>query len=149
MTTPATQPLRLTLEREIAAPPETVFQCWTEGEHLRRWFAPTPDHETTFAEVDPRVGGDYRIGILDRQRGRTHVVAGTFRELVPAKRLVFSWAWEEPADHPGDTLVTVELEPTSAGTKLTLVHEQLTDEDMKASHEQGWAGCLAKLASLK
>ena len=36
MTSPATKPHRLALEREFSAPPETVFQYWTDGEHLAR-----------------------------------------------------------------------------------------------------------------
>ena len=149
MTSPATKLHRLALEREFSAPPETVFQCWTDGEHLVRWFAPTPEHETKYAEVDPREGGKYRIGILDRGTGKIHIVSGVFREVVPGKRLVFTWAWEAPTDHPGDTLVTVEFQPTAGGTKLVLLHEKFSSEEMQASHEQGWSGCLAKLATLK
>jgi uncharacterized protein YndB with AHSA1/START domain len=149
MTSPATKPVRLALEREFSAPPETLFRYWTDGEHLARWFAPTPEHETKFAEADPRVGGTYRIGILDRGTGKLHVVSGVFREVVPGKRLAFSWAWEAPADHPGDTLVTVEFQPTAGGTRLVLLHEQFPSQEMKASHEHGWNGCLAKLAALQ
>ena len=78
-----------------------------------------------------------------------HVVSGTFREVVPGKRLVFTWAWEAPTDHPDDTLVSVEFQPTAGGTKLVLLHEQFPSEEAKASHEQGWSGCLAKLATLQ
>ncbi|MEX0679683.1 MAG: SRPBCC domain-containing protein [Pirellulales bacterium] len=149
MTSAATKPHQLSLAREFSCTPETLFQCFTDGEHLIRWFAPTPNHETQFAEADPREGGRYRIGILDRGTGALHIVSGTYREFVPGKRLVFSWAWEAPTDHPGNTLVTVEFQPTAAGTRLVLVHERFPSEEMKDSHEKGWSGCLANLATLE
>jgi uncharacterized protein YndB with AHSA1/START domain len=44
-----------------------------------------------------------------------------------------------------ESLVTFLLEPIDGGTRLTLLHEHLPDEEARKSHEQGWNGLLDKL----
>ena len=43
------------------------------------------------------------------------------------------------------SLVTFLLEPLDGGAELTLIHEQLPDEEARKSHETGWRGLLDKL----
>jgi uncharacterized protein (TIGR03086 family) len=106
--------------------PEDAFALLTEPERLRRW-------QTVSARVDLRAGGDYRWTIVPG-----HVAAGTFREVEPGKRLVFGWGWEGNPDLLPDTsTVTVTVEPTDGGTRVTLEHDGLTEEQA-ASHAEGW-----------
>ena len=44
-----------------------------------------------------------------------------------------------------ESLVTFLLEPIEGGTRLTLIHEGLPDEEVRKSHEAGWSGLLDKL----
>lgn len=141
----ATTEHRLVLERDYAAPPETVFHCWTDPDHLARWFIPNAAYSCGFAEVDLRVGGQYRIGMRNHEKNETHVVGGVYREIAPHVRLVFTWAWESPVQPPDETLVTVSFQPTGEGTRLVLVHERFPTAEMRNAHDQGWSGCLNKL----
>ena len=138
----ATRP-SLTLKRRINASPEKIYAAWTEPENLIRWFGPAMVMpETVRADVDARIGGRYRIS-FDDDRGEHHEVGGTYREMVPHSRLVFSWAWHST---PGrESQVTVLLKPDGAGTLLTLHHEQLFDTVARDAHEHGWMGTLDKL----
>ena len=59
------------------------------------------------------------------------VVSGTYREIVPPERLVFTWAWEEDvsthrAGH--ESIVTVTLRAVGGRTELTLRHERLESD---------------------
>jgi uncharacterized protein (TIGR03086 family) len=106
--------------------PEDAFALLTEPERLRRW-------QTVSARVDLRAGGEYRWTIVPG-----HVAAGTFREVEPGKRLVFGWGWEGNPDLLPDTsTVTVTVEPAEGGTRVTLEHDGLTEEQA-ASHAEGW-----------
>lgn len=133
----------LTLKRRLNARPEKVYAAWTNAAQLMRWFGPAetaPD--SVSAEMDVRVGGRYRVGFKTVD-GEYHQVGGTYREVVPNERLVFSWAWHSTPER--ESQVTVTLKPDGDGTMLTLHHEKFFDEAARIGHERGWTGTLAKL----
>jgi uncharacterized protein YndB with AHSA1/START domain len=62
----------LTFKRRLNARPEKVYAAWTDPQKLIHWFGRVdvkPD--TMRAEVDPRVGGRYRVSfnIASRRQG--------------------------------------------------------------------------------
>ena len=75
--------------------------------------------------------------------GDEHNPTGVYQEVVPEKKLVFTWEW--PGMPERESLVTFRLEPFDGGTELTLIHEQLPDDAARQSHEAGWSGFLDKL----
>jgi uncharacterized protein YndB with AHSA1/START domain len=99
--------------------------------------------ETLSAEIDARGGGRYRL-IMRSPDGETHDVSGVYREVVPDRKLVFTWAWKSTPER--ESLVTVLVEPDGDGTLLTLTHEQFFDEPARDRHQHGWNGSLDKLA---
>jgi uncharacterized protein YndB with AHSA1/START domain len=141
---PSQPPVRakpsLTIKRRIDAPPDKIFRAWTEPEKITRWFGPE-QVEVLHAETDARVGGLYRI--VARSPDGEHEVSGTYREVVPNEKLVFTWAWRATPER--ESLVTVLLGADGGGTLLTLVHEQFFDEAERARHEHGWYGSMDKL----
>jgi uncharacterized protein YndB with AHSA1/START domain len=136
----------LTLKRRIKAPPAQVFSAWTDPQKIVRWFGP---HETKLdsvrADMDVRVGGRFKVR-FQTVDGEQHQVGGTYRELVPESRLVFSWAWHSTPER--ESLVTVTLAPDGNGTLLTLQHEQFFDEQARDGHQRGWTGTLDKLEKM-
>jgi uncharacterized protein YndB with AHSA1/START domain len=131
----------LTLKRQLGASPEKVFEAWTRPEALKAWFGPEEIEEVS-AETDLEVGGRYRI-VMRARDGETHRVGGVYREIVPGRRLKFTWAWESTPER--ESLVTIELAPKNGGTLLTLTHEQFFDEAARDRHEFGWTGALNNL----
>ncbi len=102
--------LSLRASRTFAARRETVFRAWTTAEAIRRWFIePSDGRWTEEPLLDPRPGGQYRFA--GESAGKPWCVHGTYREVRPPERLVFTWEWD---DHPnpgdsGRTLVTVDF----------------------------------------
>jgi uncharacterized protein YndB with AHSA1/START domain len=135
-------PLRIA--RTLPAPREKVFRAWTDPQAIARWLAPGDDFRTTVFELDLRPGGRYRIEM--REGGKSHVVAGTYREIRPPERLVCTWRWENEPAHAGETLVTLEFFERDGATELVLTHERFEDPASRDEHEKGWAGCLGRLA---
>jgi uncharacterized protein YndB with AHSA1/START domain len=97
--------------------------------------------EVLHAETDARVGGRYRI-VARSPDGEQHDVSGTYREVVPNEKLVFTWAWRSTPER--ESRVTVLL-GADGGTLLTLIHEQFFDEAARDRHEHGWNGSMDKL----
>jgi uncharacterized protein YndB with AHSA1/START domain len=119
----------------IEAPPELVFEMLTQAEHLVRWLAPA-------AEVDARPGGSIR---WTHANGDT--CSGWFVDLVPGRRVVFTYGWER-ADvemPPGSTTVEITLIPRGTSTELHLVHRGLAGP-MADAYAGGWDNYLRRLA---
>ncbi len=126
---------------EVAAKPATVWRCVTEADLLSSWL-------DARVELEPVVGAVVRIR-FDRHRT---VVEGRVVEVVEGRRLSFTWGVAEgtqAAEMPsGSTRVTIALEPTSTGTRVTLVHAGLPSEAERRDHEEGWREYLGQLARL-
>ena len=131
----------LTLRRRFAAPREAVFAAWTDPQKLSRWFGPARV-SVLEAEVAAFAGGRFRIVMLDDEGGR-HEVGGTYREVAPPERLVFTWAWKSAPER--ESVVTLRLAEAEGGTLLTLAHEAFADEATRGRHAHGWTGSLDKL----
>jgi uncharacterized protein YndB with AHSA1/START domain len=121
-----------------------ALRTWTDPKLLTRWFGPE-NVETLEAELDVRVGGVYRIVMLENT-GERHQVSGAYQEVVENERLVFSWSWVTTPERV--SRVTVTLKPDGDITILTLLHEQLFDEQAVKGHTHGWTGSMVKLEAL-
>ena len=133
------------VRRTIAAPRQRVFEAWTRAEEVKRWFGPG-SMETPLAEVDLRVGGAWRVHMRGPD-GSEFRVCGTYREIEPPRRLVYTWSTEGSSDVL-DSVVTVEFHDRGGSTEVVLRHDKLPSADSEERHAKGWMGCMAKLASV-
>ena len=91
---------------------------------MLQWWGPDAG-PTLSAEADVRPGGRFSV-VFRLLNGKQHNPTGVYQEMVPEKKLVFTWEW--PGMPERESLVTILLEPVEGGTELTLIHEQLPDE---------------------
>ena len=121
----------------IAARPETVFRLLTDPHEWVRW-------KGKIAQLEPRPGGTFHV---DFQNDKD-VVDGRFVEVIPSRRVVFTWGWQgSPTVPPGSSTVEIDLEPDGDGTRLRLVHRGLP-EGALASHTEGWDYFLPRLVNV-
>jgi serine/threonine protein kinase len=133
------------LEKHIPAPPEQVFAVWIDPSRMADWYAPTDDFGPTIGEIDPQVGGPYRIGMQLPGKTEHRFVSGEYCKVDGPRTLSFTWAWEPLKPGWPETQVTVEFHPQGSGTDLVLTHERFHDEADKDNHAWGWRGCLDRL----
>jgi len=122
---------------QIDAPPARVYALLTDAALLVQWLAP-------IAMADPVVGGEVA---WTHENGDQ--VRGEYLELVPDRRVVFTFGWDR-ADvevPPGSTVVEIDLRPRGGGTQLHLVHRGLPGP-MVGPHAGGWANYLTRLAAV-
>ena len=120
--------------REFDAPKHLVFRAYTEPDLIKRWWAGR--HGTvTVAEIDLRVGGDWRYAMTAEGPDGAFEVAfhGTFKEVVPNERLVHTEIYEGQPDE--EALTTVTFEEHDGRTVLRMLVEMGSTEtrDLMAS----------------
>jgi uncharacterized protein YndB with AHSA1/START domain len=133
-------PDRIERTVEIARPPVTVWAALTTAEGLGGWFGDR-------ATIDLRPGGAVQV---EWKEGPT---ADIRVERVEEPR-VFGFTWHIyglPDDDPRRTYVEFTLEPTGAGTRLTVVESgfaQLPEDAYRKAYDgnaRGWASELGEL----
>ena len=121
-----------TTSLHIEAPPERVFEHFTRPELLVRWMG-------EYARLEAVEGGQFSVDI------NGVLIRGSFIALDWPRRIEI--AWGEPGNAempPGATTLQISLEPSGAGTQLTLVHSGLLPAELE-KHAMGWPHFLARL----
>jgi len=109
-----------------------VFRHLTDPAAMTRWMG---QHAT----LDPTPGGTFNVDINGVP------VRGRYLSIDPPRRVVLTWGVAGSTDlPPGSTEVEFTLVPTSAGTRLRLVHRNLPDTQAPA-HQVGWTHFLGRL----
>ena len=149
MTETTPLPPDVLIKRTIEAPRELVFAAFTDARHLAQWWGPegftTPD-----ATADARPGGAMRRD-MHGPDGTVFLGGGTYHEITPPERLVFSTTI---LDDAGGTLAefrnTLTLVERDGKTELTLsiqgVYASPVVAHYLADMEEGWTSSLVCLA---
>ena len=139
----AVQNFSLTMSRNFKAPKQAVYDAWTKEEALTSWFAPTSEMSTVVHEMELKIGGKYRISMIE-PGGTTHVIHGEYVALNPYDQIVFTWEWESDEEQV-NSLVTIDLSENNGTTNMVLLHEKLASQESVDLHTEGWTGCVAQL----
>ena len=130
----------LTIERVVDVAPELVWKCWTEPQHLMKWFCPRP-WQTVACEIDLRPGGKFNT-TMKSPEGQEFPNNGCFLEIVPGKKLVFTDCLQpgyRPSAEPFMTAV-VEIIPEGKGTRYRATAMHVDEETVKKHLEMGFEG---------
>ena len=152
----ATPVKELVIERNFKAPPERIFDAFTDPQQLTQWWWPK-GFSCPAAELDLRVGGTYKLAMLwpDAVPGNdqfAHHMGGEYYEIDRPHRLVMSG--RAVNDEQGElfaTLIEVTFEERDGGTALTMrqsYFEPMPPAEALGGAAQGWNEQLDKLEEL-
>lgn len=116
----------------INAPVKKVWSAITSKEEMAKWSFHMP-------EFKAEAGFEFTFAVENKGKNFVHMCKVT--EAEPNKKLVYSWRYDGA---PGDSLVTWELFPDGAKTKLKLTHTGLetfpqdTQDYKKENFDAGW-----------
>jgi len=132
---------QILITREFDAPKELVYKAWTTPELVRQWWCGERG-EMTVAEIDLRVGGQWRYAMIANE-GFEVAFHGEYRELVPNERIVSTEAYEGIPDADENaslnTLTLTEADGRTTLSMLTKVDSQEVRDGIIASGMEGGA----------
>lgn len=143
VTLPADDQILIT--RDFDAPKALVYRAWTTPELVKRWYGGNHG-EVTSAEVDLRVGGNWRY-VTSGGEGPEVAFHGEYREIVPNERIVSTEVYEGAPD--AESLNTLTLTERDGRTTMTVLvqHQSQANRDavLQAGMESGMNAALDEL----
>jgi len=127
------------IERKLDYDPAVVFRAWTDPDAKARWFNGPPDKWTEdVRQMDVRVGGHDRLvgRFMDGSESRYDA---TYFDIVPDRRLVYSYEMHWQGKKISVSLATIEFVAVGRGTKLIVTESGafLDGYDDAGSRERG------------
>ncbi len=134
------------LHRVLRSKPERVYRAFLDPEALVKWMAP---HGFTAKvhQIEPRVGGSYKMSFKNFSTGNAHSFGGKYLELVPNEKIRHTDKFDDP-NLPGELQVTIILKQVSVGVELQIVQEGIPDVIPVEACYLGWQESLTLLAQL-
>jgi uncharacterized protein YndB with AHSA1/START domain len=117
MTAPSVLHTSFVIDRQFKASPSRVFAAWTDPTVKRRWSDCHADQSDNNYSLDFRPGGSeiHRVVMPDNS---VQLVQKQFFDIVPNARIVFGYDIALDARRLSVSLVTVQFEPSNAGTRM-------------------------------
>jgi uncharacterized protein YndB with AHSA1/START domain len=136
----------LLITRTFDAPASLLFTLWSDVNHFKKWMGPE-GFDCPELALDFRVGGKYR-GMIRSTHSGDSWFGGTYREIEPPTRLVFTWMWDTGPSGEVETLVTISFREHGDGkTTMTFHQSPFISVERRDSHIGGWNSLFNKLAA--
>ena len=137
-----TDPNLLAIERHFDAPPAFLFILWSHPSLVSAWWGPETFHLKS-CEIDFRPGGNWRFHMVSP--GREHWIHGTYHQIQPDERLMFSYRFPE---YGVQSIVSLDFAPDGSGTRLRFLQTGFPNEEHFTGHKGGWTSTLSILEDL-
>lgn len=144
MNPPANHVIRL--HRVLRSTPNRVYRAFLDADALAKWLPPN-GFTAKVHHLEPVVGGSFRMTFTNFTTGSGHSFGGTYRELIPDQRLVYTDRFDDP-NLPGEMLVTIGIRAVVCGTELTVCQENVPAMIPAEACHLGWQESLILLAKL-
>ena len=136
----------LRLHRAFKGPAERVYRAFLEPDALAKWLPPY-GFTCKIHQMDARVGGTFRLSSASFSKGNDDSFHGTYLELVPHERIVYTEEFDDP-NLPGVMTVTVTLRKIFCGTEMHIVQTGIPAAIPVEMCYLGWQESLAQLSRL-
>ncbi len=148
MTKHSTEHTTFVIERRYTASPARVFAAWADPVQKKQWFVGPAEWLKFTHETDFRVGGRERLS-TGPAGGAVHKFDCCYQDIVPDRRIIYSYIMHLDETPMSVSLTTVEFKPDGAGTRLIFTEQGvfLDGTDWAATREQGTHGLLDKLGA--
>ena len=139
-------PSTIRLHRVFATSPDKVYRAFIEADAVAKWLPPN-GFLCTVHNMEPKVGGAFRMSFRNFTTGGSHAFGGTFLELVPGEKVRYTDTFEDP-NLSGEMEVTVKLTKVSVGTEVHITQAGIPDLIPAEACYLGWQESLRNLAKV-
>jgi uncharacterized protein YndB with AHSA1/START domain len=136
----------VTLHRVLRSTPDRVYRAFTTPDAMAKWLPPN-GFTGKVHQMDPQVGGTYKMSFTNFTSGHSHSFGGRYMELKPGKLLRYTAVFDD-ANLPGEMQTTVSLNTVSCGVEVRVVQEGIPQAIPVESCYLGWQESLVLLAQL-
>ena len=145
--TPTSTPLTLTLHRHIAAPPERVFDLWTQDPARPENFWGPPGFTLVRREATLAPGGRWLIE-MRAPDGTLMRNGGEYRAIERPGYLEMTHAWLDEAGQRAspETVVRIRLSASGHGTDMHFEQTGFESVAERDGHGLGWGQAFDALA---
>ncbi len=132
--------------RVLRTSAEKLYRAFLDPEAMVKWL---PPHGFTAKvhQIDPKVGGSYKMSFTNFSTKNSHSFGGQFLELVPNERIRHTDTFDNPG-LPGTMQTTITFKKVSVGTELNITQENIPDAIPPEACTLGWQESLTLLAQL-
>ena len=139
-------PNTIRLHRVLRAAPEKIYRAFLDPDAMAKWLPPN-GFTGKVHQMDPRVGGTYKMSFTNFTSGKSHSFGGEYLELVPNELVRWTDRFDDP-NLKGEMRVTVRVNKVLVGTELNIVQEGIPDAIPPDACSLGWQESLTLLAKL-
>ena len=136
----------VTLHRVLTAKPERVYRAFLDADAMARWLPPN-GFTCKVHQMDPRIGGTFKMSFTNFTTGHSHSFGGRYLELVPHKRLRYPDVFDDP-NMPGEMITSITINAVSMGAELHVEQAGIPDMIPLDACYVGWQQSLQFLAML-
>ncbi len=123
----------LTINRVFKAPISTVWEAWSQPQHIVNWWGPK-GMETKVIQHDFRVGGSWEY-VMKMPDGREFIAEGVYSEIVELVRIITSANFKPMTE---GVELQVLLKEVGDHTEFTFNVVHPTEEYCKQQEEMGF-----------
>lgn len=139
-------PNTIRLHRVLRAKPERIYRAFLDPAAVCKWLPPN-GFTCTVHQLEAKVGGTHKMSFTNFTTGNGHSFGGTYLELVPNERIVYTDAFDNP-HLPGQMQTTITLKKVSVGVEVNIVQEGVPDVIPPEACYLGWQESLVLLGKL-
>src|SRR3974390_2760564 len=128
--------MKITVETNVAAPIEAVWQAYTTPADIKQWNAASDDWHTTAASVDLREGGTFSSRMEAKDGSMGFDFAGTYTKIVPQSLIEYAF---------GDRAARVAFTEGFHGVNVRVTFDAETSHPIE-QQRSGWQAILNNFA---
>lgn len=143
----------LKITRQLAAPRQSVWRCWTVPSLIEQWYCPAP-WRASEADFDLKPGGRMNI-VMNGPEGERILTEGCFLKVVPETELIFCDALTEGFVPSGESFMTGYVllsDAADGGTRMVwgALHadEAAVRQHLEMGFEEGWSAAASQLEDI-
>ncbi len=134
-------------EKSFTANVNDLYDAWINADKLKQWWQPA-GNKLANVENDVREGGAIKYEFEGKDKQRTIVITGQYKEVKPAQRLVYSWDWqmlgsENLSDNHFE--LTVEFSGEEKESKIQITQTAQDENESVQPRQKGWEDELESL----